>query len=95
MPVQLVSFQPGKLGSSEERKELMAEFQTYYIAIRQNQLEEAINGLLETIGYEEKIVLKNYISADISGALTDNTQEPIQQVDSQVQNTTDEATNIN
>ena len=95
MPVQLVSFQPGKLGSSEERKELMAEFQTYYIAIRQNQLEEAINGLLETIGYEEKIVLKNYISADISGALTDNTQEPIQQADSQVQNTTDEATNIN
>jgi hypothetical protein len=95
MPVQLVSFQPGKLGSSEERKELMAEFQTYYIAIRQNQLEEAINGLLETISYEEKIVLKNYISADISGALTDNTQEPIQQVDSQVQNTTDEATNIN
>jgi hypothetical protein len=95
MPVQLVSFQPGKLGSSEERKELMAEFQTYYIAIRQNQLEEAINGLLETIGYEEKIVLKNYISADISGVLTDNTQEPIQQVDSQVQNTTDEATNIN
>jgi hypothetical protein len=95
MPISLISSVPGKLGSSEERKELMAEFQTYYIAIRQNQLEEAINGLLETIGYEEKIVLKNYISADISGALTDNTQEPIQQVDSQVQNTTDEATNIN
>jgi hypothetical protein len=88
MPVQLVSFQPGKLGSSDERKELMAEFQTYYVAIRQNQMEEAINGLLETIGYTEKIVLKNYVSADQSGALTDNTQEPIQQVDSQVINKT-------
>ena len=96
MPVQLVSFQPGKLGSGEERKELMAEFQTYYIAIRQNQLEEAINGLLETIGYKEKIKLKNYVSADESNTLTDNnTNEPIQEVDSQVDNSMDDATDIN
>ena len=88
MPLQIVSFQPGKLGSSDERKELMAEFQTYYIAIRQNQLEESINGILETIGYTEKIVLKNYISADQSGVLSQNPEEPIQQVDSQVENKT-------
>jgi hypothetical protein len=43
---------------------------------------------LETIGFTEKIVLKNYVSADQSGVLTDNTQEPIQQVDSQVINKT-------
>jgi len=88
MPLQIVSFQPGKLGSSDERKELMAEFQTYYIAIRQNQLEESINGILETIGFSEKIVLKNYISADQSGVLSQNPEEPIQQVDSQVENKT-------
>jgi hypothetical protein len=88
MPLQLVSFQPGKLGSSDERKELMAEFQTYYIAIRQNQLEEAINGLLETIGFTEKVILKNYVSADDSGVLSQNPEEPIQQADSQVENKT-------
>jgi hypothetical protein len=87
MPVQLISFQPSKLGSSDERKELMAEFQVYYIAIRQNQMEEAINGLLETIGYTEKIVLKNYVSADASRTLTDaGEQEPIEQADSRVIN---------
>jgi hypothetical protein len=95
MPVQLVSFQPGKLGSSDERKELMAEFQTYYIAIKQNQMEEAINGILETIGFKEKIVLKNYVSADSSGVLTDNTQEPLQVADSMVEKDNIEDTNIN
>jgi hypothetical protein len=84
-PVQLVSFQPGKLGSSDERKELMAEFQVYYVSIKQNQMEEAINGLLETIGYTEKIVLKNYISADQSGVLSDKgEEEPITTTDSPV-----------
>lgn len=82
MPVQLVSFQPGKLGSTDERKELMAEFQTYYIAIKQNQLEEALNGILETIGIEEKIVLNDYTTADKSGTLTD--EEPLQIADSRV-----------
>lgn len=83
MPLQLVSFQPGKLGSSDERKELMAEFQTYYIAIRQNQIEESINRILETIGYTEKIVLKTYLSADDSGVLQ---EEPLQVADSPVEN---------
>ena len=50
-------------------------------------MEEAINGLLETIGFTEKIVLKNYVSADTSGALTDaGEQEPIEQADSRVIN---------
>jgi hypothetical protein len=83
MPVQLVSFQPGRLGSADERKELMAEFQTYYIAIKQNQMEEAINGILETIGYTEQIVLRDYTSADKSGVLTRG-EEPLQIADSRV-----------
>jgi len=83
MPVQLVSFQPGKLGSADERKELMAEFQTYYIAIKQNQMEEAINGILDEIGFTEKIVLRDYTSADKSGVLTRG-EEPLQIADSRV-----------
>lgn len=83
MPVQLVSFQPGKLGSADERKELMAEFQTYYVAIKQNQMEEAINGILKEIGYTEEIVLRDYTSADKSGVLTRG-EEPLQVADSRV-----------
>jgi hypothetical protein len=83
MPVQLVSFQPGKLGSADERKELMAEFQTYYIAIKQNQMEEAINGVLETIGFTEGIILNDYTVADKSGVLTRG-EEPLQIADSRV-----------
>jgi hypothetical protein len=83
MPVQLVSFQPGKLGSADERKELMAEFQTYYVAIKQNQMEEAINGVLETIGFTEQIVLRDYTAADKSGVLTRG-EEPLQVADSRV-----------
>ena len=88
-PVQLVSFQPGKLGSSDERKELMAEFQTYYIAIRQNQIEEAINGILRYIGFEEKIKLNDYTSADKSGALV---EEPLQIAESRVDKGDNEVT---
>jgi hypothetical protein len=83
MPVQLVSFQPGRLGSADERKELMAEFQTYYVAIKQNQMEEAINGVLETIGFTEQIVLNDYTVADKSGVLTRG-EEPLQIADSRV-----------
>jgi hypothetical protein len=83
MPVQLVSFQPGKLGSADERKELMAEFQTYYVAIKQNQMEEAINGVLETIGFTEGIILNDYTTADKSGVLTRG-EEPLQIADSRV-----------
>jgi hypothetical protein len=83
MPVQLVSFQPGKLGSADERKELMAEFQVYYCSIKQNQMEEAINGVLETIGFTEQIVLNDYTVADKSGVLTRG-EEPLQVADSRV-----------
>lgn len=80
-PIGLISSVPGKLGSTDERKELMAEVQTYYIAIKQNQMEESINGILETIGFNEKIILNDYTVADKSGVLTEG-QEPIQTADS-------------
>lgn len=82
-PIQLVSAVPGSLGSQDERKELMAEFQTYYIAIKQNQMEEAINGILKTIGFTEEIKLNDYSVADKTGVLTED-QEPLQIADSMV-----------
>lgn len=82
-PIQLVSVVPGSLGSQDERKELLAEFQLYYIAIKQNQIEEAINGILETIGYKEPIVLRDYTTADQTGILTRG-EEPLQEADSRV-----------
>ena len=88
-PIQLVSVVPGSLGSQDERKELMAEFQTYYIAIKQNQMEEAINGILETIGFSEQIVLNDYSVADKTGVLTRN-EEPLQIADSIVDTGNDE-----
>jgi hypothetical protein len=89
MPIALISVVPGSLGSQDERKELMAEFQTYYIAIKQNQMEEAINGILETIGYTEKIVFNDYTIADKSGVLTQG-EEPLQTADSIVDTGEDE-----
>lgn len=88
-PIQLVSVVPGSLGSQDERKELMAEFQTYYIAIKQNQMEEAINGILETIGFTEQIVFNDYSVADKTGVLTRN-EEPLQTADSIVDTGNDE-----
>ena len=76
-PVQLINFAPGKLGSTEERKELLAEFQTYYITQRQEQLEYAINTVLYDIGIEEEIKLETYANRDETGLLTEEEQSPL------------------
>ena len=76
-PVQLVSFTPGKLGSTEERKELLAEFNVYYISQRQEQLEYAINTVLYDIGIEEEIILQSYANMDETGLLTEEEQSPL------------------
>ena len=75
--IQLVSFQPGKLGSTEERKELLAETQTYYITPRQEQLEYLINTLLYDMGIEEKIVLNQYSDLEETGLLTEEEKSPL------------------
>lgn len=60
IPPQLVILTPGKLGSTEEREELLAEFQSYYITPRQYQLESAFNEVLKTINITEEIKLLEY-----------------------------------
>lgn len=71
-PIQLVSAVSGSLGGQEQRAELMAEFNTYYISIKQNQIEECLNNLFSTIGYTEKIKLNDYSTADKSNIITEN-----------------------
>jgi len=71
MPQQLISFVPGKLGSTDERAALMAEFQVYYTSTRQEQLEYVINKVAEDLGYTEEIKLKEYSETDRTGILTD------------------------
>ena len=56
IPPQLVILTPGKLGSTEERTELLTEFQQSYISPRQNTLEDSLNELLGT----NEIILKKY-----------------------------------
>jgi hypothetical protein len=63
IPPQLVILTPGKLGSTQERQELLVEFQSYYITTRQSQLEEGFNRVLSLI-FNEEIVLKTYDEVD-------------------------------
>ena len=56
IPPQLVVLTPGKLGSTEERTELMNEFQQSYISPRQNILESSLNEILGT----DEIEMKKY-----------------------------------
>lgn len=60
IPPQMIILTPGKLGSTEERKELMNEFQESYIAPRQKVIEKELNKILSINGYTEKLTLKNY-----------------------------------
>ena len=56
IPPQLVILTPGKLGSTEERKELQNEFQSNYVSPRQTQIEECFNEILGT----DELQLKKY-----------------------------------
>lgn len=60
IPPQIVILTPGRLGSTQEREELLAEFQQNYITIRQRQIESVFNLVLNTIGITEPIILKQY-----------------------------------
>jgi len=84
-PIALVSSVPGQLGGATEREELMAEFQQYYIQIHQNQIEEALNGMLKTIGFTEEIILNDYTIKNKNGVLTRD-EEPLGITDSVVDN---------
>jgi hypothetical protein len=74
IPPQLVILTPGKLGSTEEREELMKEFQNSYITPRQEVLEEVLNDILSTAGFGEELKLKEYNSID-NKEINPNTNE--------------------
>lgn len=64
IPPQLVLLSPGSLGSQDERKELLAEFQFYMIEDRQKQLEKCVNSILKDMGFTEKVELKTYMDTE-------------------------------
>ena len=75
IPVQMVVTTPGKLASSDERKELMAEFQVSYVTPRQEALEECLNYILNVGGYNEALKLAEYGGEDAAQqTITDNEQ---------------------
>lgn len=61
MPPQLVMLTPGQLGSTQERTELMVEFQQSYIGPRQGKLEAILNKILSVNNYTEKLTLATYM----------------------------------
>jgi hypothetical protein len=61
VPVQLVVLQPGKLGSTEERMDLMIELQEFYVTPRQEVIENVLNEvLLDGDVSTEGVKLKEY-----------------------------------
>lgn len=60
IPLPLIDSVAGKLGSTEERQELMTEFQQSYIAPRQSILESGLNKIISQNNYGEKLILKKY-----------------------------------
>lgn len=60
IPPQMVILTPGKLSSTDEREELLREFQDTYVDQRQNNIESAFNGLLKDSGFNEGIEFKTY-----------------------------------
>jgi hypothetical protein len=61
IPMALLVSTPGKLASTDERKELLQEFQLYYISDIQTQIERCLNKLLKDQGFTEKVEFKTYL----------------------------------
>jgi hypothetical protein len=78
IPPQLVVLTPGKLGSTTERQELLAEFQSYYITPRQQQLEEVINLTLSPLNFTSEIVLNTYDAEQVDKTEDLSVQEEAQ-----------------
>ncbi len=57
---QLLISVAGKLGGTEQRAELLEEFQASYIAMRQKAIEDCLNELLAAAGFTEKIELLTF-----------------------------------
>lgn len=65
IPPQLIILTPGKLGSTEERQELMVEFQNSYITPRQEEIEDVFNELFKSLSFSEPIKLKEYKDIEV------------------------------
>jgi len=61
IPPQMVILTPGKLASTDERMELLEEFQMSYITPRQQNHESVLNEILKAGGYTEELKFKKYI----------------------------------
>ena len=68
IPPQLLLSVAGKLGSQQEREELMAEFQMSYVSPRQIQMEDVVNDILIAGGFDENVELLTYL-----GEITEET----------------------
>ena len=60
VPPQMVVLTPGKLSGTDERMELLSEFQLAYITPRQRNLEDVLNLIIRTAGYTEELRLAEY-----------------------------------
>jgi hypothetical protein len=65
VPAPLMILTPGKLSATDEREELLKEFQYTYIDQRQEVMEEVLNDIFETIEIDEQVKLKTYLDARI------------------------------
>lgn len=74
IPPQIVLLTPGKLGSSQERSELLDEFQAAYITPRQETIEECLNEVLYVNGYNEELILAEYQLQSDKTTTTNSTQ---------------------
>lgn len=61
IPAAMAILTPGKLGSTQEREELLNEFQQSYLTPRQEGIEAVLNILLAPNGYGEELTLQTYI----------------------------------
>ena len=59
IPPQLIILTPGKLGGTDERKELQEEFQDFYVTPRQETIEMVLNEIL-SVDYSEEVQLKQF-----------------------------------
>ena len=78
IPPQLIILTPGKLGSTQERNELLSEFQSFYISSKQQEIEYEFNNLLKTIGFTEELSLKTYADENIQDDIQQREKEDIQ-----------------
>lgn len=65
IPLPLIQLVPGKLGSTEERRELLSEFQQSYVTPRQETIEEVLNEILSAAGFTEEVKLKTFEDDDV------------------------------